>query len=182
MSLFILRTFNSLIKLLNSETAPSQIAAGVAFGLLVGLTPFLSLHNLLLFMIVCLFRVNFSMFFVSLGVFKLLAFIGDPLFDVFGYWLLVDLKALRPFWISITSGALWPFFRFNNTVLIGSLVIGLILWIPVFGGSIWAVKTYRARWREQMRNSKFVKAMKATPLYGFYEKYQSFREKMDILS
>jgi len=182
LTLFILKTLNSLLKLLNGETAPSQIAAGIAFGLLVGLTPFLSLHNLFLFMLVFLLRVNLSMFFVSLGIFKLVAYWGDPAFDAFGYWMLVNLEVLRPFWISVTSGAVWPFFRFNNTVVIGSLVTGLLLWLPLFVWCIWAVKKYRSGWREQIRSSKFMKGLKATPIYGLYTKYESFREKMNILS
>lgn len=169
------------MKLLNSEKAPSQLAAGLAFGMLVGLTPFMSLHNLILFFVVCLFRVNLSMFFVSLGVFKLLAFLFDPFFDWFGYKLLVDFEGLRSFWILITSGAVWPFFKFNNTIVMGSLGTGLILWAPIFIGGIAAIKAYRAKWREQVLNSKFMKVLKATPIYGLYTKYQNFSEKLSVL-
>lgn len=179
-TLLVLKTLNSLLNLLNSEKEPTQLSAGVAFGMLVGLTPFMSLHNLFIFFIVCLFRVNFSMFFLSLGIFKLIAYMIDPLFDWFGYWLLVEQKGLRAFWISITSGPVWPFFRFNNTIVMGSLATSVILWLPVFILFTMAVKTYRSRWREQIKNSKLMKALKATPLYGLYEKYQNFREKMSV--
>lgn len=180
--MFFLKTLNSLLKLLNGDKEPTQLASGVAFGLLVGLTPFLSLHNLVIFLVVCLFRVNFSMFFLTLGIAKLFAWIFDSGFDALGYWLLVDLKGLRDFWVSITTGAIWPFFRFNNTVVMGSLVVGIVLWLPVFIGFTLAVKKYRKTWREQMKNSKFVKALKATPLYGLYTKYEAFREKMSVFS
>jgi uncharacterized protein (TIGR03546 family) len=182
MGFFILKSLNSLLNLLNSEKAPSQLAAGLAFGVLVGLTPLMSLHNLVLLMIVFLFRVNLSFFFLSLGVVKILAWMLDPVFDSLGYWMLVDLESLRGFWISVTSGTLWPFFRFNNTVVIGSLVVGLCLWPFLFVGGMALIKQYRSRWRERMAQSKLMKGLKATPFYGYYLKYQSFREKMGILS
>ncbi len=179
---FLLKTLNSLIKLLNSETAPSQLSAGMTFGMLVGLSPFLSLHNLFIFMIVCLFRVNFSMFFMSLAFFSILGFFGDPIFDRLGYWLLVDFTSLRPFWISITTGAIWPFFNFNNTIVMGSLGFGLLLFVPLFVAGIHFIKIYRSKWREQIQKSALVKSLKATPLYGVYLKYENFRNRLSAFS
>ncbi len=176
----VIKTLHSILKLLNSETSPWQLAAGVTFGMLCGFSPFMTLQTLCLFLIVCLLRVNFSMFFLSFGFFSVLAFALDPLFDGFGYFLLVDLKEARPFWIEMTTGAIWPFFRFYNTIVVGSLAAGLILFIPVFVLSVVGVKKYRARWREQLKDSKFVKALKATPIYGLYEKFQGLREKFNL--
>ncbi len=176
----VLKTLNSFLKLLHSETAPSQLAAGVAFGMMVGLTPFMSLHNLVIFLIVCLFRVNFSIFFMSLAVFSILGFLMDPFFDWLGYVLLVDLRALRPFWILLMSGPIIPFFRFNNTIVTGSLTTSLFLFVPVFISFYYFVNIYRRSLREKLINSRFVKALRATPLYGFYQKYQNFREKLSV--
>jgi len=182
MSLFLLKTLYGLLKILNSEKSPSQLSAAVAVGMLMGLAPLSSLHNLFVFLLVCLFRVNLTMFFLSWGVFKILAFALDPLFDWLGYILLVDFKALRPLWIEVTSGPIWPYFRFNNTIVLGSLVFGLIAWVPLFWGAQSAVHAYRARWRESLKNSKLLATLKATPFYGWYEKYQSFMERMSVLS
>lgn len=176
----IIKTIHGILKLLNSETSPIQMGAGIAFGMILGLTPLMSLHNLVIFLLVCLLRVNFSMFFLSWGWFSVLGFLLDPIFDGVGYWALVDLKSMRPFWIQITSGAIWPFFRFNNTIVMGSLLVSLILLIPVWILSIFLVKAYRAHWREQIRDSKFMKVLKATPLYGLYDKYQNLRQKFGL--
>ena len=180
--LFFLKMLNNLLKLLNSETAPSQLAAGLGFGMIAGLTPAMSLHNLVLFFIVALFRVNFSMFFLSFGFFSVIAFFLDPLFDRLGYWALVDWTALRPLWVAVTTGAIWPFFRFNNTIVAGSLVLSLVLFVPVVVLAIVAIRRYRAQWREKIQKSRFIKALKATPLYGVYEKYQNFRARLSVLS
>lgn len=176
------KTLHQILKLLNSETAPSQLSAGIVFGMLIGLSPISALHNAILLLVVFLFRVNLSMFFLSFGFFSLLSFVLDPVFDWIGYWTLVDLKMARPLWIEISTGAIWPFFRLNNTIVMGSLVFGLFLALPLFFISSKGVLNYRLRWREQLKESKFVKMLRATPLYGFYEKYQGFKEKMSVIS
>lgn len=177
---FLLKTLNNFLKLLNSETSPSQLSAGVAFGMIVGLTPFLSLHNLIIFFVVCLLRVNFSMFFLSLAGFKIVGFLADPFFDWLGYALLVHWESARPFWIAVTTGPLLPFFKFNNTIVMGSLFVSIVLWIPIFVFFVWFVKAYRQRYRERIQKSAFMKALKATPIYGLYEKYQAVRTKLSV--
>lgn len=180
--LVLIKTLHSILKLLNSETAPSQLAAGVAFGMIIGLTPVMTPHNLIIFFIVCLFRVNFSMFFISFAAFKILGFLLDPFWDWFGYKLLVDLKVARPFWIAITSGPILPYFKFNNTIVMGSLAMALILFVPVFLGSQVGVKKYRVRWRDQIVNSKALTLLKATPLFGLYQKYEAAKQKLGLFS
>lgn len=179
---FIVKTLHSVLKVLNSETARSQLAAGVMFGMVMGLGPTLTLHNLLLFFVVALFRVNLSIFFVSLGFFSFVGWLFDPVWDKLGYWLLVDLKAVRPLWIEFSTGPILPYFRFNNTIVIGSLVFGLIAALPIFLISMKFVSLYRARWREKIQSSKFVKILKATPFYGMYEKYQAAKSKLGLIS
>ncbi|MBN8555945.1 MAG: TIGR03546 family protein [Deltaproteobacteria bacterium] len=176
----IIKTIHSILKVLNSETHPSQLAAGVAFGLLVGLTPFLSLHNLIFFLIVCLFRINLSIFFLSTAFFSLIGWALDPLWDKIGYALLVNFKAARPVWIELSTGAIWPFFRFNNTIVIGSLAAGLVLFIPIWIETVILVKLYRRTLREQIRESKFLQILKATPFYTWYDKYQTLRQKFGL--
>lgn len=177
---FIVKTIHSCLKLLNSETSPAQLAAGISFGLLMGFIPLVSLTALVLFLIVCFFRVNLSVFFLSLGIFSLLAFPMDPVFDAMGYWLLVDIGFLRPLWIKLSSGPIVPFFHFNNTIMTGSLSIGLFLWIPLFAGSRIFIIRYREKWKDRMNASPFVKLLKTTPLYGLYTKYQSFKAKFSL--
>jgi len=181
-----IKLFLKFLRLINSETAPSQLAAGLAFGLIVGVSPFFSLHNLVVFLIVCLFRVSFSMFFLSSAFFSIVAFAFDPLFDRLGYWLLVDLSAARPAWIWIASQPILPFFKLNNTIVVGSLALGIALFLPSFLLSIWAVRCYRDKWREKIKNSKAVKVLKATKLYGTFSglfgKYQGLQDKWSRLS
>lgn len=169
------------LRLLNSETPPLQLSAGLCFGLIVGFSPFFTWHNLLIFLLVCLLRVNLSMFLLGTAFFSIIAFVLDPLFDVLGYFLLVDVKALRPLWIYFSSTPILPYFRFNNTVVIGSLALGLLLYLPFFLVSVWAIKKYRQHWREQIRNSELMQALRASKLFsslaGAYQKYSDLRSK-----
>ena len=60
-----MRLILKLIKVLNSETEPSQISLGLCFGLIAGLTPVLSPHN-----IIVLFMVTLALNFIALRVVK----------------------------------------------------------------------------------------------------------------
>ena len=54
-----MRLILKLIKVLNSETEPSQISLGLCFGLIAGLTPVLSPHNIIvLFMVTLALVIN----------------------------------------------------------------------------------------------------------------------------
>jgi len=46
--LAILKLIQSIFKTLHSEGTPRQVAAGIALGACIGLTPLLNLHNLLI--------------------------------------------------------------------------------------------------------------------------------------
>ena len=180
--MLIIKLFAKFLALLNSETAPSQLAIGIAFGSFVGLSPFFSLHNVLIFLVVCLFRVNLSMFFLSTAVFSILGFILDPLMDHLGYLALVDWTSLRPLWLSFASTPLLPYTNWNNTVVMGSILLSLIAFLPVFFLSIAGIRVYRKKWRSKIAESKLVKSFKATKFYSFYEKYRDLKEKVSIFS
>ena len=47
--LTLLKLIQSIIKTLHSEGTPGQVAAGIAIGSVLGLTPLLNLHNLIIF-------------------------------------------------------------------------------------------------------------------------------------
>jgi uncharacterized protein (TIGR03546 family) len=140
----------------------------------------------MIFLIVCLFRVNLSMFFLSSAVFSIVAFILDPLLDGFGYWILADVEAFRSAWVWVASQPLLPYMKLNNTIVMGSLALGLLLFVPVFIASIVLIKKYRAKWRAQMRDSKTLKAMRASKVFGIlfssFEKYQNLQEKWNKIA
>ena len=84
--MFGLELLAKLFKILRSQDSPSQIAWGFVLGMIIGLTPLFSLHNLVIFIIIVIFKVNAGMAILSFGVFSGIAFLADPFFHTFGYF------------------------------------------------------------------------------------------------
>ena len=79
--------FSQLIKfirVLSSEAAPIQISFGFALAMIVGLTPLLSLHNVLVIFCLLLFRVNLASFLLAWAFFSGIAYLLDPVFHEVG--------------------------------------------------------------------------------------------------
>ena len=122
----ILKQLFGLVKLLNSEKGTNQIAAGIACGFILGMTPSLSLHSLLLFVIMLFFRVQLGAAFLAAFFFKFIAFLLDPMFHSVGGSIL-EMESLKGFLTMLYNLPLVPFTRFNNTLVMGSGVISFLL-------------------------------------------------------
>lgn len=147
-----------------------------------GFIPFFSLTSLSLFLLVCLFRVNLTAFFLSSALFSLMAWGLDPVFDRLGFWLLVELPILTAFWADLFRQPLLPFFQLNNTLYLGSLVLGLVLSLPVFVGLIFLIRAYRKRWREKIKTSSWFKALKTSKIYSLYQKFRALEARWGQIS
>lgn len=157
-----------LLKILNSDSSPSQIALGFAFALFIGLTPFFSLHNVIILFLVCVIRVNLGGFFLASAVFALLAFLLDPVSIRLGEQLLSH-PDLVGFWTELYQSDMWRGFKFNHTLLLGSVTLASILFIPVWLVFSLLIKLYRNKlmaWFEKLKIVKFIKASK------FYQAYE----------
>ena len=80
----MIKLLAKLLRVLNSETNPGQISLGFSFAMIAGLTPLLSIHNLVILLLVCSLRVNLAAFLLGLGVFTGIAYLMDPLFHLLG--------------------------------------------------------------------------------------------------
>jgi uncharacterized protein (TIGR03546 family) len=165
--LALLKLLQSLVKALHSEGTPGQVAAGIALGACLGLTPLLSLHNLVVFAALVLLNVSFAGGMLGLAGFTPLGFLLDPLFDRIGAALLRS-QALTGLWTDWYNTPLVPWTSFNNTVVLGSFVAWLVLAAPLFFGARWAVARYRASYGPRVTNSRWFRALKASRLYTVY--------------
>jgi uncharacterized protein (TIGR03546 family) len=66
-----------------------------------------------------------------------------------------------------------PFTKFNNSVVMGSLVLSFILAPLVFVISKILIIKYRISVFEKFKETKFFKGVKATGFYKWYAKYDS---------
>lgn len=156
-----------LIKVLNAEVSPTQISLGFAAGLIVGLTPLLSVHNLVLLFFVFLFRVNLSAFFLSWGFFSGIAYLTDPAMDKLGIALLTS-NALHELWTSMYAHTFWRVTHFNNTLTLGSLVCSVIIAVPMVFISNFLINNYRLHILAWVKKSKVAQLLKASRLYRTY--------------
>ena len=166
--LALLKFVQSLAKTLHSEGTPTQIGLGVALGAALGLTPIANAHNLVVLLLLAVLNVSFGAGMIAWGIFVPVGFMLDPLFDRVGHWLLVDTISLRPLWTTWDNTPVLALTNFNNTVVLGSFVVWLALFVPLWLASHFAVLRYRATLGARVRNSHFFRVLSASQLYNVY--------------
>lgn len=170
--LTLVKLVQSIVKALHSEGTPGQVAMGLVLGSIVGLTPLMSLHNALVFGLIIILNVSFPGAMLGIAVFTPLGFLLDPLFDAVGHRLLAQSPALTPLWTSLYNTPVVPLSSFNNTVVLGSLVVSLALFVPLWLGFRWGVARYRATVGERIRRSALYKTVTASKLYNVYRLFR----------
>ena len=170
----ILKQLFAFIKLLNSDTGTVSLAAGMTCGFILGMTPSLSLHSLIIFLILFFFRIQIGAALVTAFFFKFVAFILDPAFHAVGSKVL-ELPSLQGFYTSLYNMPLIPFTRFNNSIVMGSAVITFVLSPFVFIMSRIFILKYRATVVARFKETKLWKAIEATKFYQWYYKYDQYK-------
>ncbi|MCX5819270.1 MAG: TIGR03546 family protein [Deltaproteobacteria bacterium] len=79
-----MRLLAKFLKVLNSNAELLEISLGLCLAMIAGLTPFMSLHNLVVLFAVLVLKVNLSAFLLGLGLFSGIAYALDPLFHRIG--------------------------------------------------------------------------------------------------
>jgi uncharacterized protein (TIGR03546 family) len=170
--MLLLKLVQSLFKALHSEGTPGQVAAGIALGSILGLTPLVNLHNLAVVALILLFNVSVPGALLGWALFLPLGFALDSLFDAVGRRLLLETPALVPLWTSLADIPIIPLTNFTNTVVLGSLVFSLLGFVPIWLGSRWAVRRYRATIGERVKRSAWYRALTTSRLYGVYRLFR----------
>ena len=124
----VLRKF---CRLLLTSAAPEQLAAGFTIGMLIGLVPKGNLVALSLCVLLFSMRCNKGLGLAAAAAFSF----AGPWTDSFAHRLgfaALSLDPLQSTYASIFSLPIGPWLGFNNTVVAGSLLIGLYAAYPVF--------------------------------------------------
>lgn len=157
-----------LLKALNSDSAPGQVALAFALAVITGLTPLFSLHNILILLIACILRINFGAFILGTLFFSGLAYLIDPVAVSMGESILTN-ASYQVFWTDLYQSDFWRATRFNNTLVLGSLVVALIAFIPVLLLSRWLILAYRHKLMAWVDKLKIIKLLKASKFYKVYQ-------------
>jgi len=155
----------NLIKALNGNLSKSQIASAVAWGVLLGLVPISSLFGIVLLIISFFFNHNHTSKIIVMVVIKIISAVFLPALDVLGWWIL-HIDSLQPLFTAMYNMPFVPFTKFNNTLVMGGLAAGIVLWIPVFFLFMFLIPLYRNTFASKIRESKFVQKLSKIPVIG----------------
>lgn len=169
--MFWLKQIRSFINVLNSNASPAQVSWGIALGAIVGLMPFKTLLSFILLLIILLVNVNWSAAMLAIAVFGIISIPLDILSNIIGYALLTKVDPLLPLWTWLYNMPVVPFTRFNNSVVLGSLVLGIILIAPNYLIFKRLIVMYRERLQGKVQQSKVFKTLGLTKFYEWYTKF-----------
>ncbi len=159
-----------ILKTLNSEQSPSQIAAAISLAAIIGFTPLLSLHNIIVLFIVLFFRVNLTMFLVAWPLFSILGLAFSPASQAIGISLLQQ-ASLQPIWESFYNTLVGRWSNFYYSGVIGGLVLGVAIAIVAFPLSKLFIVRYRESWMDKMEKLHLVKLLKASSFWHTTDKH-----------
>jgi len=115
-----------------------------------------------------LLRVNLSIFIIAWGFFTVLAFALDPLFDALGHAVLTA-EPLRPLWAAFYATDIGKLSAFNNSVVMGSLCVGIILAPVLWFATIHLVRNYRMHMLEWVRRKRIYQVIRGSRLLTTYQ-------------
>lgn len=169
--MLVIKFLQTLFKALNSDGTPGQVGMGMAIGLAFGLTPLVSLHNVVVLAVAMLTTVSMPGVFLGWAIATPLGFMLDPLFDQVGMALLTS-DALTPFFVWVVNTPVVALSRLNNSIVIGSLVSWFVLLLPAFLGFRVFVVKYRAHIYAKVQQWKLVQLLKTSKLYQLYDLFR----------
>ncbi len=155
-----------LVKLFNAlgaNTNPGEIAHAMSCGILLGLMPKNNLLWYLVLVFILFIRINKPAYAVSLLVGSALAPLLDPAFDAIGYAFLT-VPAFSGFFGTLLDVPFVALTKFNNTIVMGAFLAGIILYVPLY----FLCRALIFLWRQHvvpfMQKSKLGKLVVKLPL------------------
>ena len=128
---------------------PRQIGFGVAMGMLIGIVPKDSLFAYAFGILLLISTANLLAAFLAGFAFTWIGFLLDPISHSLGKRILTN-ENWQSTWVALYELPVVPWTKFNNTVVMGSLLIGLGLFVPVYLITSHVFKKYGPRLNERM--------------------------------
>lgn len=159
----IFKWIAKLFVALNANTRPSQIAAGVAFAFMIALLPAGNLFALFILVVTFFLNTNNAVMLVSIPLFGLVTPLFDPLCEQIGYFVL-RLPQLTGLFTMLYNFPVFPFSAFNDSLVLGALMLGILLFVPVLALFVLLVNLYRVHVRDRIARTKFMKSFTKLPV------------------
>lgn len=128
---YFLRPLRGAVSVFAANESPRQIAAGMALGAVLGMVPKGNLIAVVLLTLLFALRMNRTAGLLTAAAFSLVSLALDPFTHRLGARLL-SIVSMQPTYAWLYDLPLGPWIGFHNTVVIGSLVVGLYIAYPVY--------------------------------------------------
>lgn len=130
----VFRPLRLLLKALLTEATPQQMSLGLAMGILIGLVPKGNLLAVSLGMILAATQAQLAIAGGAAVTIMAASRWIDPFLDVVGSGMLSS-APLHGFWTWLYNVPGLPWTDFNNSIVLGGFLIGLVLLAPVYLGT-----------------------------------------------
>lgn len=159
----MLKKLIKLLKAFNSNVNPAEIAHAFACGAILGLMPKNNLFWVLVFVFILFIRINRPAYLLMILIGSAISPAFDGLFDLIGYEFLT-IQSLAPVFSTLLDIPFVAFTKFNYSVVMGSFLCGLILYVPLYFAGRGLVFLWRKYATPIMKQSKIWKAVTKLPL------------------
>jgi len=165
----MIKAIAKLIYALNSNMKKTQIAEGIAWGMLLGLVPAGNFFWVILLLFSFFFNHHHGIKLAFMAMFVLLSPFYVLLIDQLG-WEILHIEALQPIYTTMYNMPFVPFTNFNNTLVAGGLAAGIVLFFPVYFLFLPIIVFYRNKISPKIRNLKVLKVIAKFPLLKAIDK------------
>jgi len=157
-----------LLKALNSEQQPWQLALALSFASILGLTPLWSLHNLVVLFLLLLVRVNLSLVILSYPLFATVGWLASSAFENVGLYLLQQ-TSWQDFWTALYNHPLGRWLGMDYSARLGSLAVATgvaLLLLPV---ASFLIRMYREKLLSSIKHTRLMTYLGASRLWQLYK-------------
>lgn len=164
------RLLKEMFAALHGGTDPRHLAAGFALGAVMGLVPKGNLIAVVFLLLFFALRLNKGMALMAAALFTPVGYAIDGLAHRVGFALL-KAPALRGLWTALYDMPVVPLTRFNNTVVLGNLALGLVLLVPLYFLLLRAVAWYAANLAAKVERLRVVQWLKGLRIVQLYQEW-----------
>lgn len=165
-----LRLLKNVLASLHGGEDPRHLAAGFALGAALGLIPKENLFAVAFFLLFFALRLNKGMTLLAAAFFTPIGYALDGAAHSIGL-VLLQAPALRGVWTALYDLPILPLTRFNNTVVLGNLAIGLALFVPLYFFFLRFVAWYKTNLAAKVERLKVVQWVKGLGWFNMYQEW-----------
>ena len=149
----LIKLFKMFLRTIRGMDSPSQMAFGLAMGMLIGLIPKDSLFVYFFgFTLLC---TTANLFWAAVGgfAFSWIGYLIAPVSHQIGLYVLT-FDTLEPTWAYLIELPFVAWTRFDHTIVTGSLLIGLVAFWPVYQISKSLFQAYAPKISRRLKRSR----------------------------